>query len=167
MDLPIFLKKSLVALIIIEFVFFKEQVNKGIVFQLNKGILLASVKYITRMDADDISLPERFMKQVNFLECHENFAIDVLGTNEKKIGAEEGVIDFKNYSPKQISFLLNFYCPLLHPSVMIRKRVFEKGLRYSSKYLYAEDLAFWRSIDNGKNITIINEYLLLYRIHKR
>ena len=43
------------------------QVNHGLTFSLNVGLSLAKGKYIARMDADDISLPDRFKKQVNFL----------------------------------------------------------------------------------------------------
>lgn len=147
--------------------YYKELVNKGIVYQLNKGIDFAKGKYIARMDADDVSKPDRFEKQVSFLESPNNVEIDVLGTNAVKIGDEVGVIDFKNYNPEQISFLLNFYCPLLHPTVMIRKSVFDKGLRYSEEYKYAEDYALWRIIDNGRNLAILDNQLLEYRVHTR
>lgn len=146
--------------------YFKEESNRGIVFQLNKGLKKAKGEYIARMDSDDISRPDRLEKQLSFLENPKNYKIDVLGTNAIKIGDEIGVIDFKNYQPKQISFLLNFFCPILHPTVMIRKSVFEKGLQYSEEYKFAEDFALWRMIDNGKNIAIIPDYLLEYRIHK-
>ena len=142
-----------------------ENKNKGIVYQLNKGIEQAKGEYIARMDADDVSFPERFQKQVDFLENPLNHKIDVLGTNAIKFGDFDGLIDFKNYTPKQISFLLNFYCPLLHPTVMIRKSVFNGGLRYPEGYKYAEDFALWRIIDNGNNIAIIPDFLLNYRSH--
>ena len=145
--------------------YIRDEINKGIVFQLNKGISLAKGKYIARMDADDIAHAERLKKQVNFLENSKNKLIDVLGTNAEKIGDEIGNIDYKNYRPKQISFLLNFYCPLLHPSVMIRSSVFDNGLRYSKEYQFAEDYALWKIINNGKNIAILPETLLKYRIH--
>lgn len=146
--------------------YYKEEVNKGIVYQLNKGISLAKGKYIARMDADDVSMRDRFQKQVDFFEDYKNLSIEILGTNAIKIGEEVGVIDFRNYNPKQISFLLNFYCPILHPSVMMRKSIFDNGLRYSENYKYAEDYALWRMVDNGKNIAILPNQLLEYRIHK-
>ena len=146
--------------------YYKEVSNKGLIYQLNKGIELSTGKYIARMDADDISRPNRFKKQVEFFEDPYNLAIDVLGTNAIKIGDEVGEIDFKNYNPQQISFLLNFYCPILHPTVMIRKSVFDNGFKYLEEFKYAEDFALWRMIDNGKNIAILPDNLLEYRIHK-
>jgi glycosyltransferase involved in cell wall biosynthesis len=140
--------------------------NKGIVFQLNKGISLAEGVYIARMDADDISKPERFKKQIEFLELKKNNHIVVLGTDAVAIGESKDQIIHKNYQPAQISFLLNFYCPLLHPTVIMRKSVFSVSLKYSNDYKFAEDYALWRLIDNGENIAVLPEVLLLYRIHR-
>jgi glycosyltransferase involved in cell wall biosynthesis len=147
-------------------ILFKSEKNYGIVHQLNKGIDNCKGEFIARMDADDISHPERFEKQIIFFEDSRNSDIDVLGTDAMKIGDENGIFEFKNYKPKQISFLLNFNCAILHPSVMIRKRIFEKGLRYSENYKFAEDFALWKKIDNGSNISILPEILIDYRIHK-
>ena len=52
--------------------------NMGLTQSLNKGIALAKGKYIARQDADDISLPERLEKQIEFLERNEKVAL--LGT---------------------------------------------------------------------------------------
>ena len=145
--------------------YFREEENKGIVFQLNKGIDLASGLYIARMDADDISYPERFQKQLEFFENPANSEIVVLGTDAAEIGFVNEKIIHRNYKPSQISFLLNFSCPILHPTVMFRSTVFLNGMRYPDGFQYAEDLALWRMIDNGRNIAILNEILLDYRIH--
>jgi glycosyltransferase involved in cell wall biosynthesis len=139
--------------------------NRGIVFQLNKGLSIAKGQFIARMDADDISLPTRFEKQIEFFEDKTNNNIHVLGTDAVSIGRSNKPIVYKNYDPKQISFLLNFYCPILHPTVLMKKTVFDKGLRYSERFKYAEDFALWRMIDNGNNIAILAEQLLHYRIH--
>ena len=48
--------------------FYKE--NSGVADTLNFGLSKANGQYIARMDADDISLPERFEKQVSFLDCN-------------------------------------------------------------------------------------------------
>jgi glycosyltransferase involved in cell wall biosynthesis len=146
--------------------FLCENDNKGIVYQLNKGIEHAKGEFIARMDADDVSSPERFYKQVVFLEDPKNSRIDVLGTDAISIGKESKEIAHRNYKPIQISFLLNFYCPILHPTVMVRRKIFLNGFKYPDGFKYAEDLALWRLIDNGKNIAILPEPLLKYRIHQ-
>jgi glycosyltransferase involved in cell wall biosynthesis len=142
-----------------------ENANKGIVYQLNKGIEHAKGEFIARMDADDISFPERFQKQVDFLEDIRNQKIDVLGTDAVSIGSSSKPIIHQNYRPEQISFMINFKCPILHPTVLIRRRVFDQGMRYPHNYTYAEDYALWRLIDKGDNLAIIPDVLLSYRIH--
>ena len=52
----------------------KHQTNKKIVYTLNELIDIATGEYIARMDADDISLPERIEKQIRFMESHKNYA---------------------------------------------------------------------------------------------
>jgi glycosyltransferase involved in cell wall biosynthesis len=142
-----------------------ENQNKGIVYQLNKGIELARGQYIARMDADVVSIPRRFQEQIDFLEDPGNQKIDLLGTDAVSFGSSTKPIVHQNYLPEQISFMLNFECPILHPTVMMRKRIFDNGLRYFEDFKYAEDYALWRMIDNGSNIAILPNQLLMYRIH--
>ena len=141
---------------------FKSERNYGIVHQLNKGIDNSRGEFIARMDADDISHPERFNKQIDYLNSHPT--IDVLGTFANKIGEEAGLIQYNYNKSEQISFLLNFYCYMLHPTVMMRKRIFSK-CKYSSDYPLAEDYGLWCQINNGSNLYILDEVLLDYRIH--
>ena len=141
---------------------FTSDKNYGIVHQLNKGIDNSQGEFIARMDADDISFPERFNKQIEFLNTHPK--IDVLGTFAEKFGDESGLIEYKYNKPEQISFLLNFYCNMLHPTVMMRKRIFSK-CKYSNDYPLAEDYGLWCQVNNGSNLYILDEVLLDYRIH--
>jgi glycosyltransferase involved in cell wall biosynthesis len=141
---------------------FTSDKNYGIVHQLNKGIDNSNGQYIARMDADDISYPDRFQKQIDCLNTNPH--IDVMGTFAKKIGEDAGLIEYKYNKPEQISFLLNFYCYMLHPTVMMRKRIFSK-CKYSSDYPLAEDYGLWCQINNGSNLYILDEVLLDYRIH--
>ena len=58
-----------------------QQTNQGLTAALNKGLELARGKYIMRMDADDVRLPERLARQAEFLEAHPG--VGVLGTGAK------------------------------------------------------------------------------------
>src|SRR5258705_3382658 len=62
-------------------VYSKNSENKGLIYSLNSAISLAKGKYIARMDADDICLPERLALQKTFLDQHEDIAV-VASTNE-------------------------------------------------------------------------------------
>ena len=74
--------------------------NKGVAKSLNIGISVACGKYIARMDADDIALPERFQKQFDFMEQHPN--IDVCGSWAKKTGNENEIINNPVLRPNAI-----------------------------------------------------------------
>ena len=55
--------------------YFANPGNQGLIYTLNRGLELSQGKYIARMDADDISLPARFEKQVRILEEHPEIIV--------------------------------------------------------------------------------------------
>ncbi|HEC1752103.1 TPA: glycosyltransferase family 2 protein, partial [Campylobacter lari] len=142
---------------------FRNDRNSHIVYSLNFGLNIAKGKYIARMDDDDISLPSRFEKQVKYLE--ENEDIVVLGTYIEFL-SKNNVFLNKESDPDILSILLNFYCVLAHPSVMIRKSFLDKHqILYDKKYQFAEDYNMWSNILKlGGKIANYPEVLLRYRL---
>ncbi|WP_165955812.1 glycosyltransferase family 2 protein [Campylobacter volucris] len=142
---------------------FRNDINRCYVYSLNFGLNIAKGKYIARMDDDDISLPSRFEKQVKYLE--ENEDIVVLGTYIEFL-SKNNVFLNKESDPDILSILLNFYCVLAHPSVMIRKSFLDKHqILYDKKYQFAEDYNMWSNILKlGGKIANYPEVLLRYRL---
>lgn len=138
--------------------------NQGLVFSLNLGLDLAIGEFIIRMDSDDISLPERIQKQVDFMES--NPEIVICGTNRFVIG-KEGFGTEVQLTPSELVSISIFNSPLVHPSVCIRKSFLEKyQLKYDSNFVHAEDTALWLEIiKKGGLIHVFNERLLGYREH--
>ena len=68
--------------------------NKGLPYSLNEGISIAKGQYIARMDADDISLSNRFEKQIKYMEENK---IDVCGSYIKLFGdnTKEQIVNLK------------------------------------------------------------------------
>ena len=66
--------------------FYSNRENLGLTASLNKGIALAKGKWIARMDSDDVSVPERFEKQMAFLK--KNPAVKLLGTRGYMVDEE-------------------------------------------------------------------------------
>ncbi len=138
---------------------------RGIAAALNKGMKMATGEYIARMDADDISLPQRLEKQVFFLEKHRN--VGICGTFAtkideygKKIANVSGLIE----NPTIIDAL--FSCILVHPSVMFRRNVVEKyDLYYNEDFLTAEDQELWARALKVTQVCNLPEYLFFYREH--
>jgi len=92
------------------------QSHSGLIRSLNKGLELAKGKYLARMDADDISLPERLEKQTAYLE--NNPEVGVCGTWAKKFGLTNKHQTIKMpASPEEIKSGLLFNNTLIHPTV--------------------------------------------------
>lgn len=139
--------------------------NKGLVASLNEGIEQAKGRYIARMDADDISLPTRFEKQVKLME---NNSIDICGCHYAMINKFGKYIDII-YTPLDNNSLFLYLIeavPFAHGSVMIRKNFLRKhNLMYGqNKIKYAEDKALWSSMYKfGARFGNVNEVLFEYR----
>jgi len=144
-------------------VYVKNQTNLRIAKSLNTGISLARGKYIARMDADDISHPNRLKMQLNFMETNTN--IDVCGSwmtifDESK---NYRIIKYPIYH-EEIKIRLIFECPISHPTVFA-KRIFFKKNTYNENYIPAEDYELWCSTIGKYNFHNIPISLLAYRVH--
>lgn len=142
-------------------VLIRNETNLKLIASLNKGLNLAKGKYIARMDADDISLPGRLAKQVEFMD--KNPSIGLCGTWAELFGeCEQSFWRFTD-DPDIVKCMLIFGCCIVHPSVMFRRTILETGLCYSDLYPHAEDYALWVHIAQQYKITNIPEVLLKYR----
>lgn len=144
---------------------FKNETNLKIVKTLNKMVLLANGKYIARMDADDISLPERIEKQVEFLEKKSDIAFCgtnafIINENSKRTGKTSLPL-----SSEDNKFFLQFYSTFFHPTVMIRSKIYKQNF-YDEDFLYAEDYELWTRLIFSENLQGVNlsERLFEYRI---
>jgi len=142
--------------------------NKGLIYSLNKGIQLAKGKYIARIDADDICLPTRIEKQVNWLEQNNNTALvatTICFINENNEHTGFWHLDKMCITEKEIKNAMKWECCIAHPSVMMRAATI-KMYSYSSKQKHTEDYDLWLQLLSDKLvIEKINEPLLLYRVH--
>jgi len=145
-------------------VYVKNEQNLGVAGTLNKGLKLAKGQYIARMDADDISLPQRFEKQVAYLDSHENTA--VLGTALERFG--EGMPSQTRYfsqDPEQMKIDLFFSCGLAHPSIMMRADVIRKLGGYDLEFEGLEDYELWCRAAREYQVSALPEVLFRYRVH--
>lgn len=141
--------------------------NKGLVFTLNKGIDIANGRYIARMDGDDIALPDRFEKQLNYLDKKNN--VDLLATvvslideNDNQCGTWRS--DERNTSEKDIRKQLPKDNCIAHPTVMGKTETFKK-YKYDHTQSQSEDYDLWlRMMSGGVIIHKLPEPLLLHRI---
>lgn len=127
---------------------------------LNIGIEKSTGKYIARMDADDIMLPDRLSTQIAFLEEHPE--ITVCGSFAEQFGLHSGTITVERDHNQILSamFLAN---PLVNSTVIIKKSALG-NTRYVNSFPYAEDYKLWIDLAyQGLKFTNLPEVLLLYR----
>lgn len=141
-------------------------VNKedhGLPYSLNRGIAEAKGQYIVRMDGDDISRSNRIERQINYLIKHSD--VDLVGCYAETFG-EQNVIYASTSDFSSLSAELLFKNPIVHPTVIMKKEVFEKyNLHYTNGE--SEDYRLWLLMvfRCGCKIEVVPEVLLDYRIH--
>jgi glycosyltransferase involved in cell wall biosynthesis len=136
--------------------------NRNLVATLNDIIDVARGEWIARMDQDDIALPRRFERQLNWLELT---GADVCGSWIKFFGTADRRVLTHPQTDEAVKMELLFGAPFAHPSVMMKtERV--KALRYDKAWEKCEDYDLWeRAARAGWKMTNVPEVLLLYRQH--
>ncbi|WGD34883.1 glycosyltransferase family 2 protein [Olleya sp. YS] len=136
--------------------------NSGYTNSLNYGLTIAKGKYIARMDGDDISLPNRFEKQVAIFE--QNDDIVVCGSIFKLIDTET-IIEAPEHHDAIKLGLLKESC-IGHPTAMIRTSVLNThNINYNTAYEPAEDYDLWVRLSQVGQLYNIQDVLFLYRVH--
>lgn len=144
--------------------FYINEKNMGLTDSLNRGLSLCHGEYIARMDADDISLPDRLERQMKYLEKNH---YDLIGGITEMIN-ENGSLLYSIKSvptdPKKINKALRYSQCIAHPTWLGKKEVFEKNAGYRHMPL-CEDYDFTlRAVLNGFVISNLNEAVLKYRM---
>lgn len=122
--------------------------NRGLACVLNDLLDICFDKgyeYVARMDADDISMPDRFEKQMAYLKMHPE--VDVVGGAIEEIdenGNSRGKIVVYPETPEECYKFFARRNPHAHPAVLFRKRFFEKtGCKYRPEYRQNQDTMLW------------------------
>lgn len=125
---------------------------------------LKTAKYLFRMDADDISDPQRLEKQIAFFTAHPK--VSILGSSLYEVN-EQGKIVGQRKLPKKHSEIIRFLpkrASLNHPTVGIRMHVFERGFRYREDLMNTQDYFFWAELAAaGFKFANLSDKLLKYR----
>jgi glycosyltransferase involved in cell wall biosynthesis len=137
--------------------------NLGIAGNLNKAISLSKGTYLARMDADDWAYPERFEKQVVFLDSH------------REVGIIGGAMEVYNESLDQVLYIRSYYTdddslrkyifkqsPFSHPCVMYRKEVIQDNV-YNEKLSPTEDYDLYFRVGKKYKFANLEDILLKYR----
>lgn len=152
-------------------VFLENKYNEGVPFSRNKGFIAAKGEYIAIHDADDITLPNRFQKEVSFLDKRKD--ITVVGGHAVRISDTSQIIGSMTYPPETTGeafrvirqFKLN---PIIDPSSMFRRQSILDigGYRMEPELKTVQDFDLWcRLLIDGHHLYNFQEPLIKYRIN--
>lgn len=145
----------------VKIIFNKE--NKGLSYNLARGVELADTDWIARMDADDIAFSHRLETQLKYVE--ENPEVDILGSYTLDINEMSEEIEIRKMpiSHERISKLI-WSCPLVHPTVIYKKSSIVNAGSYNKELRRRQDYELWfRCLSKGMRFSNIDEPLLYYR----
>lgn len=141
--------------------------NSGLAAALNRGLEHCRGKWVARMDADDISFPERFQTQLSFLEMHPE--VDILGSAAIEIN-NKGTIGSIRERPLSHETIMDclWASPIIHSSVIFRRdKIINLG-GYDASLRRRQDYELWfRAAEAGLIFANIQKPLLWYRFDDR
>ncbi len=139
-------------------------VNGGLPAALNAGLQVCAHSFVARFDSDDLNVPERFGRQLDFLATHPE--VGVLGSAIEEFDAVTGAMLGARSLPTSHANLRSFAklrSPMNHPSVMFRKEVVSRAGGYPD-ITYFEDYALWvQCIVDGSHLANLDEPLVKMR----
>ena len=153
-------------------IFIKNEKNIGITKSLNIALARATGEFVARMDADDISFPQRLERQVQYLSEHSEVVVcgtwvRYFGDQSSELKQKEFCIVLPDRQEMQIRFLFNNSTRIVHPTAMFRHAVLiEHGITYNEAYPCSQDYRMWIDCCRIGACTNVPEILLHYRVHK-
>jgi len=141
------------------------QTNHGLVYSLNQALKLARGNFIARMDSDDISLPDRFEKELKVITSNEK--IGIVGSFFTYIDLEDKptITMVSPLIDTDLRLTLLHVNPFGHGSTLMRKDVFADVGEYDDNYHAAEDYDLWRRAAKNWMLAQVPESLYWYRIN--
>ncbi|HLL90903.1 MAG TPA: glycosyltransferase, partial [Tepidisphaeraceae bacterium] len=143
------------------------QPNAGITAALNAGLRRCRGEFVAKMDADDVSLPDRFAKQVAFLRDHPDVLVvggawEIIDERDRPITTLRPPTDDAAIQ----ATLLRGHAALTHSCAMIRRRALEQVGGYDESFKSnAEDLDLWLRLGEVGKLHNLADVVLRYRIH--
>lgn len=144
----------------------RHKTNCGLIHVLNEGIAEAKGEFIARMDADDIAEPGRLETQVQFLEKHPQIGIVGSAIRIIDCNGDMGQTYLFPESHVLVEWSMSFFCPIAHPTVMVRASVIRQHGGYSFNAIHAEDYDLWTRMSITTQFANLTTPLLRLRKHE-
>ncbi len=151
------------------------QKNQGVARSLNNGLDIARGKYVRRHDADDISTPDSFQIQVDFLESHPEY---VMVCNQEAFMTASGKIAWKYRVPNNnffrgramvdldfTHFNIHRSSPVVHGTACFRREEVIRLGKYRTEFTVSEDNDLWLRLLENYKIAVLNQCNYFMRLH--
>ena len=138
----------------------------GLAASLNRGLGEAVGRYVARLDADDVALPERLESQLARITAIPSVAAVGTAILDLDETGHAGTLHRNPAGPQAVRWLALFGSPFFHPTVLVDRELLDRhGLRYDPAYLESEDYDLWtRLLEHGDGGNLA-EPLVLKRVH--
>lgn len=147
-----------------KFCVLNNETNIGLTKSLNKGLQYVKSDLIARMDSDDISSPMRFELQVKYMKDHPD--VSIVGGSLQEFDEENECLSIRHYPLTNKNVIKYIYkaSPLAHPTVMMRREIFDNGLKYDERFRTSQDIALWfDALCCGYKIGNLEEITIYFR----
>jgi hypothetical protein len=137
----------------------------GLAEARNAACFLAEGQYIAIQDADDISMPDRLLRQVEFMERHQDFGL--LGGAAEWVDSRATSLWTHNFPTEdcEIRSALSTKCPFSQTAVLLRREAFVAVGGYRAAFAPSEDYDLWLRISEHFRCANLKEVVVKYRIH--
>ena len=142
------------------------QARSGLATSLNRAIGATVGEYIARQDADDLSLPGRFERQLRYLDRHPEVA--AVGTGSHVIDEDDrviGALGIRTRAKDVKRALQNLRATPVHGSAMLRRRALDAVGGYREGFRYAQDLDLWLRMVERFSVENVPEPLYQWRLN--
>jgi glycosyltransferase involved in cell wall biosynthesis len=138
----------------------------GLAASLNRGLGEAQGRYVARLDADDVALPQRLESQLARMAATPSVAAVGTAVLDLDETGRVGTLHRNPVGSRAVRWLTLFGSPFFHPTVLVDRELLDRhGLRYDPAYLESEDYELWSrllELGDGANLA---EPLVLKRVH--
>jgi len=140
--------------------------RSGLAVSLNRGLELAQGRYLARLDADDVALPERLEEQVAHIRSDSRLAVVGSAVHDLDEHGATGKLHRSPLGRTGVRWVALFSSPFFHPTVLVdRERLAELGLRYDTSFEESEDYDLWTRLLRNADGANVRRALVLKRLH--
>jgi GT2 family glycosyltransferase len=138
----------------------------GLARSLNRGIEHARAAYVARLDADDVALPRRLERQLEWMRSAGRLGVVGSGVVEIAADGNPAAVHVMPTTDAEVRWHLLFSSPFFHPSVLLDRALLQSaGLRYDPLFEESEDYDLWARLLEHAEGANVPEALVCYRVH--